>query len=58
MKKTEYIEIKRQYTPPEIRVMDIGGDAGILYESGFGTGGDVTKDPEEEGGGNEDITED
>lgn len=52
MKKTEYIEIKRQYLPPEVQLIELEAE-GLLdnYVSGQITEGGF-EDGDEEGGGN------
>lgn len=38
MKKTEYIEIKRKYTPPEVQLIELEAEGVLEYVSGTGTG--------------------
>ena len=57
MKIKEYIEFKRQYFPPKVKVHNIL-DEGILAGTPTAGGVDITKDPNDTGGGNGDIEED
>lgn len=46
MKITEYIEVKRLYFPPKVRVHKIL-DRGLLVQSPTGTDGGSEKDPDD-----------
>lgn len=49
MKKTEYIEIKRQYLPPEVQLIELEAE-GVLdnYVSGNASSDNFEKDDEDE----------
>lgn len=57
MKIKDYIEFKRQYFPPKVKIHIIL-DEGILAGTPTAGTGDITKDPNDPGGGNGDIEED
>lgn len=52
MKIKEYIEFKRQYFPPKVKVHKILDEGILAGGSPWVEGSDITKDPNETGGGN------
>lgn len=52
MKKTEYIEIKRQYLPPEVQLIELEVEGMLNDVSPNAVTPDIPTDPNEGGGGN------